>query len=107
MNNKKYVVVLGGCSIDKRIKIINGKKTKPKISSGGKAANQAVAISRAGIKTFIISRLSSKEAEKSNTLFIIKNLIKNKINIMRIEYDENINNDQSVNIQATRDKLNK
>ena len=93
---KKYALVIGGCSLDITYEEIeNGKfKTKPSRSTpGGKGANQAVAIARAGQNVKMLSRLSGKDTE--NTEIILNNLKDNGVDTSLIVIDENIGNDIS------------
>jgi ribokinase len=73
---KKYCLVYGCCVFDKAF---YQKDNSNKISFGGKGGNQAVALSRAGVKTVILSMFSSNKEELKNTKLHLKNLKKNKI----------------------------
>lgn len=91
----KYdVCVFGGCSID--LTYYANKdgnyNTEPDIKSpGGKGSNQAVAASRAGAKTTIITRLGNDEIGK----MICNNLINNNIDISNVELLDQVENDSA------------
>lgn len=88
------VCVIGCCSIDYIYyeKKNGGYPTKAdKISLGGKGANQAVAASRAGAKTIIITKIGKDKIGKS----IIRKLKHEKINTDYIELEKNVNNNYS------------
>ncbi len=90
----KYSVVFGCSTMD----IAHYEKTgKQFISFGGKGANQAVALSRAGVKTIMLSKLSSLPEEK-DTKKIIKNFKKNKVNTKYIGFDKYRNDYTKVTI---------
>jgi len=96
-----YCVVFGCCTID----YATYEKDGTKVSSfGGKGGNQAVALSRAGVKTYMLSRLSKVKSEIKNTKGHIKNLKKNKVISKFIEYDfENKNDYTNVIISSKGD----
>lgn len=84
----KYdVCVFGGCSLD----IMFYSDGTMEIVPGGKGSNQAVAASRAGAKTTIITKLGS--INDSHTTAIIKNLKDNGVDISNILTNENVLND--------------
>jgi len=84
----KYSVVFGCATMD----IAHYEKTGENlISFGGKGANQAIALSKAGIKTIILTKLSGLKEEK-DTKNIIKNFKKNKVITKYIDFD-NYRND--------------
>ena len=68
----KYdVCVFGGCSLDQTFfqKVDGSYNEMPDvIAPGGKGANQAVAASRAGAKTTIISRIGNDEIGKKSLI---------------------------------------
>lgn len=91
----KYdVCVLGNCSID-RIYYEKADGTydeNPEMQvPGGKGTNQAVAASRAGAKTTIITRIGKDEIGKS----ILENLKLNMIDTSYVEIVEGLRNDYS------------
>lgn len=88
------VCVFGGCSQD----LIFYQKPDGTYSDlpdirvpGGKGANQALAASRAGAKTTIISRLGNDEIGRN----IVDNLKNNGIDVSHIEMVDNLENDYS------------
>ncbi len=80
----KYCVVLGCCTLDIASYAKDGAQV---ISFGGKGCNQAVALSRTGVKTVMLTRLSKLKEEKKTTKLHLKNLKKNKIVTKYIEFD--------------------
>ncbi|MBE5821566.1 MAG: hypothetical protein E7311_03135 [Clostridiales bacterium] len=102
----KYdVCVFGGCALD-MIYYQNSDGTyndEPTIKEpGGKGANQAVAASRAGAKTTIISRVGNDEIGKS----IIENLLLNRVDVSNVEIIDGIQNDYSKIRIRVKDKDN-
>ena len=91
----KYdVCVLGGCSLDMMYyqKPDGTFSNSPEmIVPGGKGSNQAVAASRAGAKTTLITRIGKDEIGKS----ILENLRFNMIDTSSIEMLEGLENDYS------------
>ena len=86
------VCVFGGCSIDQIFfeKIGNIYSEKPDvIAPGGKGANQAVAASKAGAKTIILSRIGNDDIGKK----IIENLNFYGVNTNYIEIEDKLQND--------------
>ena len=102
----KYdVCVFGGCSVNQMF-FQNTDGTydkKPNISSpGGKGSNQAVAASRAGAKTTIITRIGKDDIGKN----IIENLQFNLVDTSNVEMIEGLTNDYAnIRIQI-KDKDN-
>lgn len=103
----KYdVCVFGGCSLDQMFyQNIDGSfKEIPEMKvPGGKGANQAVAASRAGAKTTIISRIGKDSIGKN----IIENLNFNMVNTQNIDMVEDLQNDYSNIYINLKDKDNK
>ena len=91
----KYdICVLGGCSLDQTYfqNIDSQYDDKPNsIAPGGKGSNQAVAASRAGAKTAIISRIGDDEIGRT----IIENLKFNNIDTKFVEMVKGLQNDYS------------
>ena len=87
---KKYCLVYGCCVIDKAKYMATDKSSE---SFGGKGGNQAVALSRAGVNTVLLSVLSSAKEEKKDTKRHLKNLKKNKINTKYLGYNDKFKND--------------
>ena len=91
----KYdVCVVGGASLDRMYyqKSDGTYNNNPDIIfPGGKGANQAVAASRAGAKTTMISRIGKDDIGKT----ILDNLIYNGVNTSYIEMVEKLENDYS------------
>jgi ribokinase len=91
----KYdVCVFGGCSVDRMFyQNIDGSynENPDMIVPGGKGSNQAVAASRAGAKTAIISRLGKDDIGKS----IIENLRFNMVHTSNVDLVEGLENDYS------------
>lgn len=91
----KYdVCVFGGCSLDMMFyqKADGTYDNYPEMKvPGGKGANQAVAASRAGAKTTIITRIGKDEIGKS----IIENLKFNMIDTFHVEMIDGLKNDYS------------
>ena len=91
----KYdVCVFGGCALDmmfyQKIDGTYEEQTELKVP-GGKGANQAVAASRAGAKTTIITRIGNDDIGK----YILENLKSNMINTSYVEMVDGLNNDYS------------
>lgn len=86
----KYCVVFGCCTLDIAHYELDGKTDT---SFGGKGGNQAVALARAGIKTYMLTVLSKMKSDKKSTKLHLKNLKNNKINTKYIDYDSNYHND--------------
>jgi len=91
----KYdVCVFGGCALDMMFyqKPDGTYDKSPEIRvPGGKGANQAVAASRAGAKTTIITRIGKDEIGRS----ILENLKFNMVDTFHVEMVEGLNNDYS------------
>lgn len=88
------ICVIGGCSLDMMFYANDEGKfsNQPdKIVPGGKAANQAVAASRAGAKVTIISRVGKNESGYS----IVDNLQYNGVFTNNIEMIEGLENDSA------------
>jgi len=88
------VCIFGGCSVDlmyyeKKDGTYN--KSPDKIVPGGKAANQAVAASRAGAKVTIITRIGKDKIGET----IFNNLKYNDVDTSNVEMIPNIQNDFS------------
>ena len=103
----KYdICVLGGCSLDEIYfqKLDGTYSDKPDfIVPGGKGSNQAVAASRAGAKTVILTRIGNDE----NGQTILNNLIQNKIDTSYVEMVDGLENDYTkmyVNIFNRKNK---
>lgn len=96
----KYdLCILGGCTLDETyFQNIDGTyNEKPDLTvPGGKGANQAIAASRAGSKTVILTRLGNDEKGKQ----ILENLNKNGVDTSYVEMVDGIEND------CTRIKVN-
>lgn len=78
------VCVLGGASLDLTYYLDeknNVKNIEPVKSLGGKGANQAVAASRAGAKVTIITKIGDDE----NGKYILESLIKNGVDVSKVE----------------------
>lgn len=86
----KYCVVFGCCTLDIAHYELDGKMDT---SFGGKGGNQAVALARAGIKTYMLTVFSKMKSDKKSTKLHLKNLRKNKIDTKYIGYDPNYHND--------------
>lgn len=103
----KYdICVFGGCSLDLMYyqKPDGSYDDKPNMSvPGGKGANQAVAASRAGAKTTIITRIGKDEIGKA----ILENLRFNMIDTANVEMLDGISNDHSNIYINIKDKDNK
>lgn len=107
MNDKlKYdVCVFGGCSMDMMFyENEEGKfsKNPSKIIPGGKGANQAVAASRAGAITTIITRVGHDDVGSK----IIDNLSYNGVSINNVEQADGIKNDYAHIFISLSDKDN-
>ena len=91
----KYdVCVFGGCALDQTFyeKIDGTYNESPDvIAPGGKGSNQAVAASRAGAKTTIISKIGKDEIGNS----ILENLRFNMVNTSNIDLVDGLQNDYS------------
>ena len=89
----KYdICVFGGCSLDLTYfaNADGSYNSEPSIvAPGGKASNQAVAASRAGAKTTIITRLGNDDIGKK----ILDNLSNNDIDTSNVELVDGLNND--------------
>lgn len=103
------VCVFGGCSLDRMFyQKIDGSyaKNSDLIVYGGKGANQAIAASRAGAKTTIISRIGKDETG----LKLIENLKYNNVDTSNIEMIQGIENDYSniyINIKDKDNEINR
>lgn len=103
------VCVFGGCSLDRMFyQKIDGSyaKNSDLIVYGGKGANQAIAASRAGAKTTIISRIGKDETG----LKLIENLKYNNVDTSNIEMFQGIENDYSniyINIKDKDNEINR
>ncbi len=84
-----YCVVFG-CSATDITKY--EKDNKELISFGGKGGNQAVALSKAGIRTVFLTKLSSLKEDKNITNAHLKNFKQNKVNTRHISF-EGVKND--------------
>lgn len=85
-----YCIVFGCCTIDKTF----FEKDNSHIESfGGKGGNQAIALSRAGVKTVMLSLLSKEKSELKTTKAHLKNLKKNKVCTKHIAFDPVHKND--------------
>lgn len=103
----KYdVCVLGGCSLDQTF-YQNNDGTYDKVpntsSPGGKGANQAVAASRAGAKTTIITRIGKDKIGQQ----ILNNLQFNLVNTANVEMIDGLQNDYANIYVQLKDKDNK
>lgn len=91
-----YVLVIGGCSLDKKY-YQNNNFSFPKkpnvLIAGGKGANQAISASLAGANVKILTRLSAKKNEKSTTNLILNTLKSNNVDTSYIELDPDVYND--------------
>ena len=102
---KYEVCVFGGCSLDQTFyqKIDGTYDENPNCyAPGGKGANQAVAASRAGAKTTIITRLGKDEIGEN----ILENLRFNMIDTSNVELVEGLQNDYSNIYINIKDKDN-
>lgn len=103
----KYdVCVFGGCSLDQMFyQHTDGSyNEKPDMKvPGGKGSNQAIAASRAGAKTTIITRIGKDEIGKN----ILENLRFNGVNTSHVDMVENLSNDYSNIYIRLKDKDNK
>ena len=103
------VCVFGGCSLDRMFyQKIDGSyaKNSDLIVYGGKGANQAIAASRAGAKTTIISRIGKDETG----LKLIENLKYDNVDTSNIEMIQGIENDYSniyINIKDKDNEINR
>ena len=102
----KYdVCVLGGCSLDMMFyqKVDGTYSEYPDMRvPGGKGANQAVAASRAGAKTTIITRIGKDDIGQS----ILENLKFNMVDTLHVEMIEGLKNDYSNIKIKLKDKEN-
>lgn len=89
----KYdICVFGGCSLDMTFyaNLDGSYNSEPSIMApGGKASNQAVAASRAGAKTTIITRIGNDDIGN----VILDNLKANDIDTSNVEVIDGLNND--------------
>lgn len=102
----KYdVCVFGGCSLDQTFyQNVDGTydKTPNTTSPGGKGANQAVAASRAGAKTTIITRIGKDKIGQQ----ILNNLQFNLVNTAHVEMIDGLQNDYANVYIQLKDKDN-
>ena len=102
----KYDVCLfGGCSLDMTFYADSDGKYPEEpdvVAPGGKGANQAVAASRAGARTTIITRLGNDDIGTK----ICENLEKNNIDISNVELIDQLDNDAAYIYVNERDKDN-
>ena len=102
----KYDVCLfGGCSLDMTFYADSDGKYPEEpdvVALGGKGANQAVAASRAGARTTIITRLGNDDIGTK----ICENLEKNNIDISNVELIDQLDNDAAYIYVNERDKDN-
>lgn len=102
----KYdVCVFGGCSLDQIFyqNVDGSYDEKPNsYAPGGKGANQAVAASRAGAKTTIITRIGKDDIGQS----ILENLRFNSVDISNVEMVNELQNDYSNIYINIKDKDN-
>lgn len=102
----KYdVCVLGGCSVDMMFyqKADGSYNEQPEMCvPGGKGSNQAVAASRAGAKTTIITRIGKDEIGKN----ILENLKFNMVDTLHVEMIDGLKNDYSNIKIKLKDKEN-
>lgn len=102
----KYdVCVFGGCSLDLTFFAdMNGKYRKEPdvIAPGGKGSNQAVAASRAGSRTTIITKLGNDEIGRT----ILDNLEKNNVDVSNVDIVSKLNNDAAYIFINETDKDN-
>lgn len=108
MSNKtekeRYIVVLGGCSWEYNFKQnadLSYNKQPDNEAPGGKGANQAVALARAGIKVKMISKIGSGEMGEK----ILQNLKNNNVDTECVEIVDGLGNDYS-NIYISLDGTN-
>lgn len=89
----KYdVCVFGGCSVDYMFyqdKDKNYPKVPDMMVPGGKGSNQAVASSRAGAKTTIITKIGNDEVGRN----ILNNFVYNNVDTSSVELVKNLEND--------------
>ena len=86
----KYCVVFGSCSQDKTFYQATGQTIE---GLGGKGANQAVALAKAGAKTILLTMLSSMENEISITNYQISQLKIHGVDTSHITFDPDHKND--------------
>lgn len=102
----KYdVCVFGGCSLDQIFyqNIDGSYDERPNsYAPGGKGANQAVAASRAGAKTTIITRIGKDDIGQS----ILENLRFNSVDVSNVEMINDLQNDYSNVYINIKDKDN-
>ncbi len=102
----KYdVCVIGGCSLDQTFfQKVDGSynETPDNISPGGKGANQAVAASKAGAKTVILTRLGKDEIGDK----ILSNLKNYQVNTTYVEIEDGLENDYTNIYINLKDKDN-
>lgn len=99
------VCVFGGCAVDQMYyqKVDGTYNERPDmIVPGGKGSNQAVAASRAGAQTTIISRIGEGDIAKN----IIENLRFNGVDVQNIDVVKDIQNDYSDIFIRLEDKDN-
>ena len=97
----KYCVVFGCCTMDIAIYESDGTEV---VSFGGKGGNQAVALSRAGVKTYMLTKFSAVKDDKRSTKMHLKNLKKNKVDTKYIAFDKELLNDYTkINISKNGD----
>lgn len=99
------VCVFGGCSLDMTFfqKSNGAYDNTPDLKvPGGKGSNQAVAASRAGAKTTIITKVGKDDIGKE----LVANLERNMIDISNVEMVDGLNNDYSTIKVRLEDKDN-
>ena len=98
---EKYITVFGGCSWDSTFSEKDGFKTPEKEMSGGKGANQAVAIARAGYPVKMISIVGDDVQGRK----IIENLRANNVDVSCVKIAKGTKSDAS-NILVSLDGAN-